>query len=124
MWQVVKLESGEWQELGKYETLEESKSVQKTSSEDQNSVFYFWAGEVPNDKDESIKLFNQVSEANDGRINRVTIGLSLGSVSKDSSLSMCPGRCFCVIAGGSRRCETYWCSVSGWCWWVSCGMGC
>jgi len=124
MWQLAKLESGEWKELGKHENLEQAKSSQKTSSEDQKDVFYFWAGEFPSDEDESIKLFDQINEANDGRINRITIGLKLDSVSKDGSLSMCPGSCFCVVAHGKRRCETYFCSVSGVCSWIDCGMGC
>ncbi|RYZ05697.1 MAG: hypothetical protein EOO24_12190 [Comamonadaceae bacterium] len=83
-----------------------------------------WDGAIPAAQADQDKLLQEVFAANGDKVSRVTIGLTMAEASKDTALSSCPGRCFCVIAHGSRRCETYYCSASGLCYWIGCGMGC
>lgn len=122
MWQIAKLENGNWEELDKFDSLEQARSVELSAKGD--NIFYFWAGPFPSGESESVALFDKVNQANNGRINRITIGLNLNSATKDTSVSSCPGKCFCVVAHGARRCEVEYCRPDGVCWWVDCGVGC
>jgi hypothetical protein len=83
-----------------------------------------WDGVVPSSQADQDKLFQDVFAANGDKVSQITLGLTMPEPQKNASLSSCPGRCFCVIANGQRRCETYYCFASGLCYWVSCGMGC
>lgn len=124
MWKSLKLDSttGEWNELGAESSLAACKA--NFSGQPSDNVFHFWDGEFPSDEAASLKLFEEVKEANNGRVTMLTVGAVIQTVSKVESLTSCSGNCFCVIAHGRRRCETYYCSPSGFCWWVDCGMGC
>lgn len=116
MFKKVKLENGKWIEVSNIESLENLRV------NDENT-YVFYTGELSEDISEQNKLIEDVFKANGNKINRVTIGLNM--CEKDEvSPSSCPGRCFCVVEGGSRRCETYYCNSNGYCWWVPCGMGC
>lgn len=121
MWQTVKLDaaSGVWKELGRSVNLAECKSF---ATDAPANTYHFWASPPPSDHAEQERIIEQVLAANDGRILRVGIGVTV-SVTKAEALSGCPGNCFCVVANGSRRCETQYCNEN-WCWWVSCGMSC
>jgi hypothetical protein len=123
MWEsaALDLDQGTWTKRGSGKTLDDCRAVSASSKE---KLFDFWGGEVPADEAAILDLYKKVSEANDGNISRLTIGLELGDAKRAPGISSCPGRCFCVVAHGRRRCETYWCSATGLCWWVPCGMGC
>jgi hypothetical protein len=125
MYQLVrhKVVEGEWEELDSFPSIEEAQS-RLSSLSDAGEVYCFYVGEPTGDLEKSVAIFEEVNKANGGRIARATLGLDLCSAKRDASITSCPGRCFCVIAHGMRRCETYWCSASGWCWWVPCGMNC
>lgn len=115
----LNLSSGQWVDRGAVATLAEGK--QKLAA---SNSFVFWDGPLPASLTDQQRLFSEIFAANDGRVERVTVGLELPAAQKSNpSLSSCPGNCFCVVTSGSRRCETYYCS-GGLCWWVPCGMGC
>ena len=83
-----------------------------------------WDGAVPASQLDQDKLFQEVFAANGDTVSQITLGLTMPEPQKNAALSSCPGRCFCVVAHGRRRGETYYCFASGLCYWVSCGMGC
>ncbi len=125
MWQIVERESsGQWNELGSYDSLRDCKSNAASFAKHEDDIFYFWKGAFPKDEKESIGLFQEVAEANKGRVSRLTIGLDLSTSKKVDALTGCSGQCFCVIANGSRVCEAHYCNTNGYCWCVLCNSGC
>lgn len=71
---------------------------------------------------EETKIILELIGLSDGEITRVTKGVT---VSKKADAVCCgPGNCYCVVAGGSRYCETYYCNASGYCWVVRCNIPC
>lgn len=98
-------------------------SLDKVANLD-SSTYIFPAGRPPEDVDAQNAIIKQTVKINDGRILRASVGVKISAPEKIEGFSSCPGRCFCVIDGSSRRCETYYCNGNGYCWWVPCGMGC
>jgi hypothetical protein len=111
MWKTVKLaDDHSWHE-----------SLKNITPADDNSTFLLWDGDLPDTEKDAVDLVDQVILANDGRVSR----LVYGEMAPSSTESLaCSGNCFCVIAHGSRRCETQYCNAVGLCWWVSCNTSC
>lgn len=126
MWKVMELDSisGDWNEHGCFTTPEECKTQVASFGNGASNVYAFWDGVLPIDLTEQNLLIDEIFAVNNGRIERITIGLDLSSAQKASSMSSCPGRCFCVVTSGRRRCETYYCNINNICSWVPCGMNC
>lgn len=124
MWEAVQLdpETENFSQICSGEDLDSCRASAGNKTAKKDKVFYFWAGEIPDDENETIKIFNQVKDANDGLISIMTIGADFTSVERTTA--SCSGRCFCVITSGSRRCETQYCNDYGYCWWVPCGQSC
>lgn len=122
MWKIMDLDDGLWNDLGSYSSIAEAEnSVSRLKSGDDN-VYAFWDGPISSDLAEQEKIAIEIDSANRGRVLRTTIGLKPGG--KEVGISTCSGNCFCVIANGGRRCETYYCNSANWCWWVPCGSSC
>ncbi|MBA4050201.1 MAG: hypothetical protein C0508_01570 [Cyanobacteria bacterium PR.023] len=121
MWDIAKLKNGEWEKLGNQETLDAAQKAFTVSDD----TFYFYAGELPDDKEAQNKIVDECMKANNGKISMAMIGVQI-SIKKlgDIKPMFCQGNCYCVVANGTRRCETYYCSANGFCWWVPCGMAC
>lgn len=122
MWTVFKHEcaTGEW---SKGQILSERVLSANANEEVADpDTFIFWDGDVPDNPEAQQQLLEQAFSANNGKLLRVVIGGTMQRV--DTALTLCSGNCFCVVAHGMRRCETYWCSASGLCWWVPCGSSC
>lgn len=126
MWKVVELDptAGSWKEHGRFATPDECRAQVASFSKAQDNVYAFWDGAWPADVQSQNKILDEVQQANGGRISRFTVGLDLSAIQKVAGSSSCPGRCFCVIAHGMRRCEVYYCNVNNVCAWVPCGMNC
>lgn len=122
MWKALDLDDGIWIELGSFPTVSDAEQNIEKLKQSDSSVFLFWDGPISSDINEQNKLSDEISKANHGRILMTTIGLKPGE--KEVGISSCSGDCFCVIANGSRNCQTRYCNSSGWCWWVSCGSSC
>ena len=126
MWKVVELDSatGTWNEHGCFATPADCKSQVASFASGASNVYAFWDGALPTDMTEQNRLIDEIFAVNNGKIDRITIGLDVSAAQKVDALSGCPGRCFCVVAHGMRRCETYYCNANNVCAWVPCGMGC
>ena len=120
MWILITLENGLWVDKKSFNTIEECESSQKSAT---GISYIFYDGEFPADIQEQNLLLEKINDVNDNPISMVTVGLDLSTSKKDVHASTCSGDCYCVIANGSRRCETKYCSGS-WCWWVPCGSSC
>lgn len=122
MWKILDLDDGIWVDLGSFSTIAEAEQNISRFKRGEDSVYAFWDGPISSDKAEQDIKAEEIINVNRGRILRTTIGLKPGD--KEVGVSACSGNCFCVIANGSRDCETKYCNSNGWCWWVSCGSSC
>lgn len=122
MWCTVQLKSdySGWEELGTGATLPQSKAA--AGNVEGDNVYHFWDGEIAHDEAGSLAILDEVNRANGGRVSMMTIGADISTAR--ATPKSCPGRCFCVIAHGTRRCETQYCNDRGICWWVPCGVKC
>ncbi|MEZ4916909.1 MAG: hypothetical protein R2836_07980 [Chitinophagales bacterium] len=115
MYKKGKLENGNWIELAELEILTELEIKEE-------NTYVFYVGKLPENIEKQNELIENVLKVNKNEITRVTIGKNICNEKEDTGISS-PGKCFCVIAHGKRRCETKYCNPHT-CWFVPCGMGC
>jgi hypothetical protein len=85
-------------------------------------IFFDFAKSTGLTEQEETRIILDLMEKSDGEITRVTKGVT---VSKNEDAICCgSGSCFCVVANGTRYCETYYCYPNGYCWAVRCNIPC
>ena len=88
-------------------------------------IIYERSDNISEDEEDEILL--KISELNGENLLRITKNARI-TIEKTQSASSCCGgsttKCFCVVAHGSKRCETTWCNASGQCYTVPCSMPC
>ncbi|MBW7676987.1 hypothetical protein [Chryseobacterium chendengshani] len=90
-------------------------------SQNENIIIHYEMDENESGEEVNKKIIN-VLELNEGKVTHVTKG---ATITKMEDRQCCgPGTCFCVIAHGTVKCQTQFCSVDGSCSWVDCPIPC
>lgn len=121
MWKLVKLsdDKSSWHELATSSQADDLKGPDLAGDD----AFIVWAGEEAAAEADPHAIAERIIALNDGRIQRVTIGVAPATRSQ-SQAEACPGDCFCIVTPDLRRCETNYCSPSGICAWIPCNIKC
>jgi hypothetical protein len=125
MWKIFEhnCDVGTWKAGEQHQNAENAKVALNNARSSNKDTFVFWDGEIPVDRAAQDQILQRSFELNGESLLRIMLGVEI-SRKAGTMQTLCSGDCFCVVANGSRGCETQYCNSAGWCWWVSCGTSC